>query len=68
MVRSNLLVQSTTSCPRNKTDWNKRSSSINCNETHGYMCLPNDKFTNLLEFCFTSPRIGISEGEIHVFL
>lgn len=59
----NFPVYSTEFCPRNETEWNKRSSAIGCNETNGYLCFPNEKFTQLLEFCHTASFIWIQEGE-----
>nr|XP_034308633.1 uncharacterized protein LOC105325695 [Crassostrea gigas] len=55
-------VYSTPFCPRNESEWNKRSSALNCNRTNGYTCLPNEKFTELLEFCYIGPWIWIEEG------
>lgn len=55
-------VYSTEFCPRNQAEWNERSSAINCNVTNGYMCVPNEKLNQLLEFCYTAPRIWIEEG------
>lgn len=57
-------VYSTEFCPRNEREWNKRSSALNCNETYGYMCLPNEKLTELLEFCYTQRLEWIEEGKI----
>lgn len=54
-------VYSTEFCPKNQEEWNLRSSAINCTSTNGYMCLPNDNFTELLEFCYIYPRILIQE-------
>uniref|UniRef100_K1QNN2 Uncharacterized protein n=1 Tax=Magallana gigas TaxID=29159 RepID=K1QNN2_MAGGI len=48
-------VYTTTFCPRIKTEWNERSSALNCNKSNGYMCLPNDRFDELLEFCYREP-------------
>lgn len=56
-------VYSTGFCPRNESEWNKRALALNCNETNGYTCLPNEKFTELLEFCYTDPFIWIQEGK-----
>lgn len=56
-------VYSTELCPRNNTEWYKRSAAINCNESNGYTCLPNEHFTQLLEFCYTEPWILIEEGK-----
>uniref|UniRef100_A0A8W8IHY2 Novel STAND NTPase 3 domain-containing protein n=2 Tax=Magallana gigas TaxID=29159 RepID=A0A8W8IHY2_MAGGI len=55
-------VYSTEFCPGNESEWNKRSSVLNCNKTNGYTCLPNENFTELLEFCYTAPFIWIQEG------
>uniref|UniRef100_A0A8W8IGF4 Novel STAND NTPase 3 domain-containing protein n=1 Tax=Magallana gigas TaxID=29159 RepID=A0A8W8IGF4_MAGGI len=54
-------VYSTQFCPRNQTEWNERSSAINCTEENGYLCFPNEKFTQLLEFCHTARFIWIQE-------
>lgn len=58
----NFPVYSTPFCPQNESEWNKRSSALNCSEKRGYTCLPNQHFTELLEFCYTEPRIRIEEG------
>lgn len=50
-------VYPTEFCPSNKTEWDKRSSDMNCNETNSYMCVPNERFTELLEFCYKDHRI-----------
>nr|XP_034328181.1 uncharacterized protein LOC105328615 [Crassostrea gigas] len=55
-------VYSTELCPRNQTEWNERSSAINCTEDNGYLCFPNEKFTQLLEFCHRARFIWIQEG------
>ncbi|XP_052710712.1 uncharacterized protein LOC128185077 [Crassostrea angulata] len=55
-------VYSTSSCPGNESEWNKRSAALKCNRTNGYTCLPNEKFTEILEFCYTAPWIWIQEG------
>lgn len=55
-------VYSTPFCPRDESEWNNRSSALNCNETNGYTCLPNEKFTELLEFCYTATFIWIQKG------
>lgn len=36
---------------------------MNCSKTNGYMCIPNESFTELLEFCYDHPRILILEGK-----
>lgn len=57
-------VFSTELCPRNQAEWNKRSSDINCNETNGYMCVPNENLNMLIEFCDRDPVIRIQKGDI----
>lgn len=52
----------TNSCPGNDTQWLERSSTLNCNETNGYMCIPNGEITVLLEFCYHEPIIIIPNG------
>lgn len=61
-------VYTTESCPRNQSEWNKRSSAINCTIQNGYMCLPNDQLTELQEFCYKLPRLAITEGGSFRFL
>lgn len=58
-------VYSTEYCPRNETEWKERSTAINCSDKNGYVCLPNDNITELLEFCYTIPFIWIEEGKQH---
>lgn len=55
-------VYSTEFCPRNQTEWDERSSAINCNKTNGYMCLPNEQRTELIEFCYGDPITWVQEG------
>lgn len=61
-------VYSTEFCPRNESEWNKRSSALSCNKTNGYTCLPNENFTELLEFCYTQPFIWIQGGTDKMFI
>ena len=61
-------VYTTESCPRNRSKWNKRSSAMNCTAANGYMCLPNDQFTELQEFCYKLPRLAITKGGSFRFL
>lgn len=58
-------VYSTKFCPGNQTEWNERSSAINCSERNGYLCFPNENFTQLVEFCHTLPFIWIQEGKCY---
>ncbi|XP_052704712.1 uncharacterized protein LOC128180618 [Crassostrea angulata] len=55
-------VYTTPFCPRNESEWKKRSSILNCNKTNGYTCLPNENLSELLEFCYTTPFIWIQGG------
>lgn len=56
-------VYTTESCPKNKTEWTDRSSLLNCTNTNGYTCITNENFTELLQFCYTDPRIRIQKGK-----
>lgn len=56
-------VYSTEFCPRYQTEWEQRSSAINCNKSNGYMCLSNENITELLEFCYLHPFIWMEEGK-----
>lgn len=58
----NYPVYKTDSCPGNQTEWNKRSSVLNCTKHNGYMCLPNRDKTELLEFCYIKPKQTIPKG------
>lgn len=55
-------VFSTLYCPNNETEWSMRSSALNCTKENGYTCLPNENFTELIEFCYTQRLILIEEG------
>ncbi|XP_062574787.1 uncharacterized protein LOC134236628 [Saccostrea cucullata] len=55
-------VYNTTSCPRDQSEWRSRSPDLNCTENNGYMCIPNENITELLEFCYRYPRIPIEKG------
>nr|XP_022300024.1 uncharacterized protein LOC111108435 isoform X1 [Crassostrea virginica]XP_022300025.1 uncharacterized protein LOC111108435 isoform X2 [Crassostrea virginica] len=39
-------------CPMSKEEWDKRSHQLQCNQTHGYHCVPNKHLTSLIEFCY----------------
>lgn len=56
-------VFQTKSCPRNQKEWLKRSSALNCTEWHGYMCMPDENFTILLEFCYKQKMVPIENGK-----
>lgn len=55
-------VFSTKECPGNQAEWEKMASAINCTDNNGYMCLPNENLTDLLEFCYIYPRILVQKG------
>lgn len=55
-------VYSAQFCPRNATEWKTRSTMLNCTEKNAYTCLPNEHFTQLLQFCYTDPHIIVEEG------
>lgn len=60
-------VYTTKLCPRNKTQWNKRSVALNCTESNGYVCIPNEHFTDLVEFCYFASKMLIVKGkELHI--
>ena len=57
-------VYSTSFCPRNETEWNKRASVFNCTgEESTYACFPNDDITQLIEFCYPLEIIAIPPGK-----
>ena len=57
-------VYTTNFCPRNETEWNKRSSLFNCTgEDNTYACFPNDDITQLIEFCYPLQIIAIPPGK-----
>lgn len=55
-------VHTTESCPKNELEWLERSLALNCNKTNGYMCIPNEDITTLLEFCYYKPKVIIPKG------
>lgn len=56
-------VYTAKSCPRNEAEIKKRSSAINCSEENGYLCIPDEYLTSLLEFCYIHPQVLIPKGE-----
>lgn len=56
-------VYTTKSCPRNKTEWEARSSEFNCQGESSYACFPNENITELLEFCYPFEVISITKGK-----
>lgn len=55
-------VFQTESCPRNEIEWTGKSSVLNCTKSNGYMCMPSEKFTTLLEFCYNHDKLVIENG------
>lgn len=53
-------------CPMNKEAWDLSSIRMNCNTTHGYHCVPNKRFTSLIEFCYPrGEKIPFQEGNVN---
>lgn len=52
-------------CPRDETEWIQRSSAINCTKNNGYICIPNENRTELLEFCYIYPTTWINKGNVN---
>lgn len=52
-------VYTTERCPLSQTEWKERSAFLNCSDS-SYMCLPNEHFTELLEFCYNTNRVHIT--------
>ena len=50
-----------TSCPKNRSEWQKRSSFFNCSYKEPYVCLPDETFTNVVERCHKI--MGMEKGE-----
>ncbi|XP_078311433.1 uncharacterized protein LOC144618711 [Crassostrea virginica] len=55
-------VFTTESCPKNETEWEARSAVFFCLGERSYACLPNENFTELLEFCYPAQVISIHQG------
>lgn len=50
-------------CPRNKTEWERRSNLFNCTRNKkSYMCLPNEQLSALVEFCYIGDQTPIEPG------
>lgn len=56
-------VYPTKICPRNQAERDNRLSALHCTNFNGYMCVPNENFTELLEFCYSSYKISIQSGK-----
>lgn len=60
----------TSKCPQNKTEVEEASKRIGCGvdvyENNQYMCLPNEKKSSLVEFCFDG-LMGIEEKGIYSY-
>lgn len=59
-------VFTTASCPKNHIEWKIRSNILNCTNRNGYMCLPNENITSLIEFCYSLYRVPIPKGKEHI--
>lgn len=55
-------VYTTASCPQNKAEWHERSFGFKCTDRNGYMCIPNEMITVLVEFCYTK-KVAIPKGK-----
>lgn len=55
-------VYTTNICPRNQAERENRLSALHCTDFNAYMCVPNENFTELLEFCYSSYKISIQSG------
>lgn len=55
-------VYTTASCPKNKAEWLMRSFVLNCTDQNGYMCIPDENITVLVEFCYTKNVQAIPKG------
>lgn len=55
-------VYATKICPRNQAERENRLSALHCTDFNVYMCVPNENFTELLEFCYSSYKISIQSG------
>lgn len=56
-------VYSTKACPKNKAEWLRRSFVLNCTVRNGYMCIPNENLTALVEFCYIVHKVAIPKGK-----
>lgn len=36
---------------------------MNCSNTNEYMCLPDERFEELFEFCYDNPRLLVVQGK-----
>lgn len=55
-------VYSAVFCPRNENEMEQRSSAISCSKSDYYMCIPDEKFMNLLEFCYVESAFPVPNG------
>lgn len=56
-------VYPTRICPRNQAEMENRLSALHCTDFNVYMCMPNENFTELLEFCYSSYKISVQSGK-----
>jgi hypothetical protein len=57
-----------TSCPLDSVAWELASNRINCSRDasmkNRYICVPNQRKTRLLEFCYDEVRPLVQPGKI----
>lgn len=56
-------VYTTQVCPYNERGMSKGSLKLNCSESNNYMCVPNENFTKLFEFCYQKSQFNTFKGE-----
>lgn len=54
-------VYTTESRPRNLTEWQERSSILNCTKRNTYMCVPDDKHHGTLRVLLQSASNTVNE-------
>ena len=63
-------TQRVSDCPRNKKEWQKASSRLNCSDDftsvrNRYHCLPTNSLTTLVEFCYNRTRYQVTIGKLY---
>ncbi|XP_062604915.1 uncharacterized protein LOC134266712, partial [Saccostrea cucullata] len=49
-------VYPTEICPMTAKEWSNAAIQLDCNETHGYHCVPDKNFSSLIQFCYPRGR------------
>lgn len=57
-------VYTTKSCPGNLTEYRQRLATLEFNKDTGYMCVPNEQLTGLLEFSYSLSPLNIDKGTV----